>query len=32
METIVTIAFVVVAGIAIVGNIIKMKKKKDEEK
>ncbi len=32
METIVTIAFVVVAGIAIIGNIIKMKKKKDEEK
>lgn len=32
METIVTVAFVVVAGIAIIGNIIKMKKKKDEEK
>lgn len=32
METIVTIAFVVVAGIAFIGNIIKMKKKKDEEK
>lgn len=32
METIVTIAFVVVAGIAIIGNLIKMKKKKDDEK
>lgn len=31
METIVTIAFVVVAGIAIIGNLIKMKKKKDDE-
>ncbi len=32
METIITIAFVVVAGIAIIGNLIKMKKKKDDEK
>ena len=32
METIVTIAFVVVAGIAIIGNLIKMKKKKDDDK
>lgn len=32
METIITVAFVVVAGIAIIGNLIKLKKKKDEEK
>lgn len=32
METIVTIAFVVVAGIAIISSLIKLKNKKDEEK